>query len=262
MRIFPLKLDVDNSDAISTDIEFKQYDFGTSYIYVQILSDGVPINLDNRIIVGTFKNAKKLIVDSVSSSLNQVKIISSIDGICKMLIPVDILLDYGRVECEVLLFDRDQNRYTSPRFDFNIEKSLYNHLDSNGELPSIDKYSLLTTLLVEIEKNQTSAKNIIQENTNLSSEIRQNENMRISNENERKKSMVDIRLEVTNSIANINNTIDDVSDRFSRLTSQQQQDAEVIDARRSQDGEIYECLNDRLNAIENKPYILFETVEG
>jgi hypothetical protein len=39
-------------------------------------------------------------------------------------------------------------------------------------------------------------------------------------------------------------------------------DLELKEARVSMDGTVYDTLNQRINAIENNPYILFETVEG
>ena len=55
----------------------------------------------------------------------------------------------------------------------------------------------------------------------------------------------------------ISNKVKDIDTRFNTLTSKQQQDAEVIDARAG-----YNSLNERLEAMEKSPLILFEDIEG
>ena len=55
----------------------------------------------------------------------------------------------------------------------------------------------------------------------------------------------------------ISNKVKDIDTRFNNLTSKQQQDAEVIDARAG-----YSSLNERIEAIEKSPLILFEDIEG
>ena len=61
----------------------------------------------------------------------------------------------------------------------------------------------------------------------------------------------------TDMTTTISNKVKDIDTRFNTLTSKQQQDAEVIDAR----GE-YESLRLRLEAMEKSPLILFEDIEG
>ena len=51
-------------------------------------------------------------------------------------------------------------------------------------------------------------------------------------------------------------------DRINSAISGGTHDLEVKEARVSMDGTVYDTLNQRINAIENNPYILFETVEG
>ena len=87
---------------------------------------------------------------------------------------------------------------------------------------------------VESEKIRTSAEN------NRVNE----ENIRISNENKRQETF--------------NSTMDRINTAIASGTN----DLEVREARISINGTVYNTLNDRLNAIETNPYILFETVEG
>ena len=61
----------------------------------------------------------------------------------------------------------------------------------------------------------------------------------------------------TDMTTTISDKVKDIDTRFNTLTSKQQQDAEVIDAR----GE-YESLRLRLEAMEKSPLILFEDIEG
>ena len=61
----------------------------------------------------------------------------------------------------------------------------------------------------------------------------------------------------TDMTTTISNKVKDIDTRFNTLTSKQQQDAEVIDARAG-----YNSLNERLEAMEKSPLILFEDIEG
>lgn len=85
-----------------------------------------------------------------------------------------------------------------------------------------------------------------QEDRRVSNEVERisNENTRISNENRRQE------------------VFDSTIDRINSAISGGTHDLEVKEARVSMDGTVYDTLNQRINAIENNPYILFETVEG
>ena len=61
----------------------------------------------------------------------------------------------------------------------------------------------------------------------------------------------------TDMTTTISDKVKDIDTRFNTLTSKQQQDAEVIDARAG-----YNSLNERLEAMEKSPLILFEDIEG
>ena len=69
--------------------------------------------------------------------------------------------------------------------------------------------------------------------------------------------MVEIDNAKTDMTNTISNKVNDIEKRFNALTSKQQQDGEVIDARGD-----YESLRLRLEAIEKTPLILFEEIEG
>lgn len=59
----------------------------------------------------------------------------------------------------------------------------------------------------------------------------------------------------------ISNSLEDFEQRFSQLENENPT-GEIIAARTSIDGTVYDTLNQRISAIETNPYILFETVEG
>lgn len=96
-----------------------------------------------------------------------------------------------------------------------------------------------------------------------------NETIRENQENQRQSSMNNMINTVNGKIADINNKISSVDnkllqvdDRVNSAIASGTVDLEVKDSRISQDGTVYTCLNDRLNAMENSPYILFEIIEG
>lgn len=57
---------------------------------------------------------------------------------------------------------------------------------------------------------------------------------------------------ITHLETSINNKINEVETRFNTLTSSQQQDAEVIDARTGENGKNYASLGDRLNEVDSQ----------
>ena len=61
----------------------------------------------------------------------------------------------------------------------------------------------------------------------------------------------------TDMTTTISNKVKDIDTRFNTLTSKQQQDAEVIDARCG-----YSSLREKIEAMEKSPLILFEDIEG
>ena len=141
---------------------------------------------------------------------------------------VNILLDRnmlqknGRAYAEVELTDSN-GTITSSSFIFNIDSKI-------GEGATIPG----------------SIEGFVAKYERLISEFKSQVNETISNCN----ANVDNKLNTVDSLINVK--ISDFEKRFNRLTSSQQQDAEVIDARVGENGKSYASLGDRLNEVDSQ----------
>lgn len=259
IRVFPVILDMDTVDVIRTPIKFKQYDYGTCFINFQLVEGETPIVLDGVSTVGNFRNKanNEMITSGGYNLKSHGEVLSISDGVIKVEIPKGILLFPGEIECEILLFDINHNRSTSPRVIFYIEESLNNH---EGDVAFTEdlRYSLLTDLMRNVTILNSDAERLININSKLHDEIKSNEDTRILQENARQVSMSNIQSTFISKVEEVDYKINEVNVAIAAGT----QDLEIKQARIGQDGKVYDCLNDRLNAIENNPYVLFETIEG
>ena len=128
-RVYAVKLDMNKVDYLKTDFKFKQYDYGTCFISAQILDGEVPIDIANKTIVATFRNDKgDIIVDKNDKPISSIaKVIIESSGVVNIGIPRDVLKGVGNIDCEIILFDSNGSRMTSPMFLFYIEKSMFDH---------------------------------------------------------------------------------------------------------------------------------------
>lgn len=297
-RVFPIILNMDNSNVFTTDIVFKQYDYGTCTINAQIVKkEDVPVDITNLSIISIFKIANKTVVGS-GTDRNDVEVVDQSNGLIKISIPNTVLKRVGEVECEIVLFDEENNRTTSPRFLFKINESIYNHEDSNVELPQDENYPLLIGMINEIKnlKNEMSEFLTVVQATN--SEMENNETSRQSQESQRQEQetqrqesintameAIDNKIkeiigekdvmvisvgakveELVNAketmVNKVNDTLSTVETRVNNIIASGTVDLEVKDSRFNQEGVEYSCLKERLISIENTPQIIFETIEG
>ena len=66
-RSYSLELDFDTFDLIKTNFKFKQYDRGTSEILVTPTKTGMPMTLEDEVIVMMYKT-KKEVINKVENS--------------------------------------------------------------------------------------------------------------------------------------------------------------------------------------------------
>ena len=142
-----------------------------------------------------------------------------------------------------------------------IEDGIEYLFDINREVPEAEN------LRVQAESKREQQEGLRQSNE----KDRNNKvNTHISNMNNAKASMqtaVDSKLNsvdtrVNAKISEADNKISDVENRFLYLTSHQQQNSEVLDARLGLDGTRYTSLKERIDSIETNPFIMYETIEG
>ena len=164
-RSYSLELDFDTFDLIKTNFKFKQYDRGTSEILVTPTKTGMPMTLEDEVIVMMYKT-KKEVINKVENSrkleiLNDSKakysdkykvnnepdyfeeVITYSDYLrdmegnllktrCKILsnnsisaiVDKRVLNETGNIQAELVIYSGQENRITSPLFDFTIIPSI------------------------------------------------------------------------------------------------------------------------------------------
>ena len=135
-RSFPITLDFGNTNTMETNIKFKQYDYGTNFVDVQIEFNSETMDLTDCEVVAVFRGEKgNIIVDKTVPTRQMLRtlcqIYSATQG--RILLPINkqLLAENGKVFAELVIFNSDgTSRITSPTFNFNVVSSLA-ILDSN-----------------------------------------------------------------------------------------------------------------------------------
>lgn len=125
-RIHHITLNMNDVTHVKTPIQFKQYDYGSSYIYVKLVYDEEPLDLNDVVIVGSFKDFRgNIFVDESNQPIKaNAKALESEKGVILLPIPKRILRSRSEIRCEMVLFNQNYSRLTSPSFSFTIEESI------------------------------------------------------------------------------------------------------------------------------------------
>lgn len=232
-------------------VDFKvfptQFPFDTKAVFVNgdvgckmtahLVSGGVPIDLTDAFVTVNIQESNGNVYSLIC------EVLDSLNGIVSIDLPHTLNDEDGINIFEIVIRNSDDSIFVSPLLKYRVMAGI-----GLGDIPEEEpKLLLLDSLISNVQRLDINFKDgIIRvsqleslENTRIS-----NENTRIANENERQEIF--------------NSTIDRINAAISSGTN----DLEVKEARTSLDGTVYDTLNQRINAIENNPYILFETIEG
>ena len=135
-RIYGLSIDLDDLKELrKTKIEFKQYDYKTSYIALKFYKGDTFIeNIGENYIIGVFRDSEgSLYVDSNGLPIKTYAFnYEEENGIVILPISKEVINTTGNVACEMIIINKKGLRVTSPRFNFTIHPSL---LDYQPEEP-------------------------------------------------------------------------------------------------------------------------------
>lgn len=129
-RIYSLDINLDDLKETSPKIDFKQYDYQTSYIALRFFKyDTLVEDIGDNYIIGIFKDKKgDLFVNKDGMPIKTYAIrYEEIPGMVILPISQDVMSKSGKVSCEIVIIDRDGKKITSPRFNFNIYPSLLDY---------------------------------------------------------------------------------------------------------------------------------------
>ena len=176
-RSYSLELNFDTFDLIKTNFKFKQYDRGTSEILVTPIKAGMPMTLENEVIVMMYKTKKEIITkvkntrkleilnDSKAKYSDKYKASNEPDyfeevivysdyitdsqgkllksncrvlenNIISAIVDKRVLNETGNIQAELVIYTNQEDRITSPVFDFNIIPSIGDNYVVDGETPS------------------------------------------------------------------------------------------------------------------------------
>lgn len=125
-RVYEINLDFKNTDTIMTNIAFKQYDYGTSFISLALTFNHEPADLGNDTVVAVFKSAKgKIILDDNNRPSRAFGYVTkAAEGRVAILIPKEVLDYPGKCLCEIVSFAEGSIRRTTQSFAFQIVSSI------------------------------------------------------------------------------------------------------------------------------------------
>ena len=232
-------------------VDFKvlpsRFPFDTQAIFVNsdvgckmtahLVNGDSPIDLTNTFVTINIKESNKSVY-SLSC-----EILDRENGIISINLPHSLNDEVGVNIFEIVIRNSDDSVFVSPLLKYRVVAGV-----GTGDIPKEEpKLLILDSLISKVHKLDID----FQDGIRRVSQLELSESIRVSNENER-ISNENNRQEVFNS------TIDRINTAIASGTN----DLEVKEARTSLDGTVYDTLNQRINAIETNPYILFETVEG
>jgi hypothetical protein len=125
-RIYGLDIDLDNLMETSPNINFKQYDYQTSYIAFRFFKKGNLIeNIGDNYIIGVFKDKKgDLFINKDGSPIRTYAFNHEEKGVIVLPISKEVICQTGTISCEMIIINQNGKKVTSPRFNFNIYPSL------------------------------------------------------------------------------------------------------------------------------------------
>ena len=230
-KVFPTQFPFD------TKVVFVNGDIGCK-MTAHLVSGGIPIDLTDSLVTVNIQESNGDVYSLVCEILDPLNGVVSID------LPHTLNDENGTNIFEIVIRNSDDSKFVSPLLKYRVTTGIGEGDDIPEEEP---KLLILDSLISNLQKLDINFKDGIMRVSQLESaeNIRvSNEDVRISNENERQEIF--------------SSTIDRINSTISSGTN----DLEVKEARISLDGTVYDTLNQRINAIENSPYILFETIEG
>ena len=129
-RIYGLDINLDDLKEFNPTIEFKQYDYQTSFIAFRFYKKDTLIeNIDENYIIGVFKDEEgNLFVNTDGKPIRTYAFTYEEEkGIVILPISREVINSIGKIYCEMIIINKDGRKITSPRFNFTIVPSLLDY---------------------------------------------------------------------------------------------------------------------------------------
>lgn len=229
-KVYNLTIDIKNIDVkYNSYAKFFDDDRETSVIRIKLLNDKTPMNLENCIVEAYF-----ILADNTYHN-EACKIINSSEGVVELQLCQKCLVKGENIVRLSILKDNEISN--TPVITYEVRKGLYSDNPSFNDDPLTP---ILSQMLLDIKVtkvNQIELQERYEKSLpKIEGKIKEVDN-KISEIDKSKSDMT----------TTVSNKIEEVENRFNTLTSSQQQDAEVIDAR---DGEV--SLKARLDNFDSQ----------
>ena len=263
LKEFDIRLDIKRSQKHDY-IEVVQGDYETNILNIQITENLQPYNLTGLTVEAVFAKPDRTTV--LQDMDNGVAIVDPVQGKIKITLKTNTIAAPGTVQAEVRILDGDM-LLTTARFKFFVRQAIM----SDETIKSTNEFPVLTKLVEDVAQVQedfpaiqqffNDVQSVEQARVEAENIRQQQESVRQSNEsirqsNEQNRIAAETERQSNESIRQSNEatrqaSITDIENRWNTLTTAQQQEAEVINARTSTTkGKTFPSLNDRIEEIE------------
>jgi len=195
---------------------------------------------------------------------NGISVVDAESGKIECILKTNTIAAYGRVAAEVRVIEPDTDKLlTSARFDFFVRRAIFGDdtIKSTNEWPLYEQLinaaeneaerndAEIVRAENEAERNDAEIVRAENEDTRIASEVIRQDNETIRQTNEQSRNDAE-GIRQSNETAR-QASISDIENRWNELTTAQQQEAEVINARTSTvKGKTFSQLTDRIEEIE------------
>lgn len=247
-RGYNIKFDLQFKSNVQKNISFNKFDNNTSDFYIEVKRGGEKTESPSMVVLVVIK-------PDGTSDMQWIDVLEDGRLYCNLKPSLKDIV--GSYQAKAMLIDGDKKTVLNNIIFYDVDDdNIISQI--NQDVISDERYKVLTDMISRLSAIE------IKENSRITAE-----NIRVRNENERIASFNRMNDEHTRKMSEASSKISDIEQRTQRTElninqaiASGTQDLEVKEARTSMDGTVYDTLNERLNAIETSPYVLFETVEG
>ena len=241
-KVYPVVVDIKKGIKATEDIQFVSSDVNTGILSVAFIQGNDTYNVAGAEVVCSIMRPDASTLDIPCTVIE--------NNIVEVPLGVNGTSQDGVYSFDFKVFKGGNKVVGTPIMNYSVSLSISN---DNAVLED-DRLPVLTMLMTQLTDLKGEARETINQANAATVSSREatanaiaatnNANATINTANQKMLEVDNAKNEMTDTV---NNKINDVETRFNRLTSSQQQDAEVIDARTDFKGEVFDSLKDRID---------------
>lgn len=223
------------------DIVFTTADLNTSFVEVNLLHDGETVDLNTyRLIINIMKRNQVV-------TQSECEIVDATNGKIKIPFTTTMLSSPGRNYFEILLI-KDGTQLPSLKIPYKVLKTIND--DINEAIPNTNEFPILIQLIEDVKELKNTTNAFLLEAQKQEDIRGKNENVRVSQESDRVKSMNSMKSTFDNKIIEVNtaknNMVSDVT------TAKDTMKQEVSAAKNTMVSDVTSAKNDMISKVNAK----------